>query len=446
MSNIIATDLQKQEIDSGLVELFELVLPDDTTVYFHPGLESDLTEVVFDGNTYKGFPMVIDGLEIASDGAINRPNFSVANIGTLFDTELSGYKPKDLVGQRITRRQTLEKHLTSSPAVELRKVTYVIDRISQETNIAITFEVSAIYDLEGVNLPRRVTVGKYCSWLYQGHELHGKGGCTWREDSSHYEVRPQDDGTIRESSLFFDIDDHPLISNTWLTFSSVQNFSTQITDDSPTITVLTNVTITTGQYITATGVPTGTRVESVSTTDATEITADADATATTTDVSLTFTNVIDWDSSLTFDATSYVRTGTSPNYRYWLSKYDNNTNNDPTSTTYWTEVYSYTDHDTTNHDYSVGDLVKSDITVNGKTLTTIWYCTTAHNSDTAGTDPKNLSAYWRREEACGKRLSSCKCRFEARVLATELDNSVPTSRKNTSQPLPFGGFLGTEKI
>ena len=163
-------------------------------------------------------------------------------------------------------------------------------------------------------------------------------------------------------------------------------------------------------------------------------------------MSLTFTNVIDWDSSLTFDATSYVRTGTSPNYRYWLSKYDNNTNNDPTSTTFWTEVYSYTDHDTTNHNYSVGDLVKSDITVNGKTLTTIWYCTTAHNSDTAGTDPKNLSAYWRSEEACGKRLSSCKCRFEARVLATELDNSVPISRKNTSQPLPFGGFLGTEKI
>ena len=37
MSNVIATDVQTQEVDSELIELFEVTLPDETTMYFHPG-------------------------------------------------------------------------------------------------------------------------------------------------------------------------------------------------------------------------------------------------------------------------------------------------------------------------------------------------------------------------------------------------------------------------
>ena len=44
MSNVIATDLQTQEIDSELIELFEVTLPNGTTLYFHPGLDSDSTD------------------------------------------------------------------------------------------------------------------------------------------------------------------------------------------------------------------------------------------------------------------------------------------------------------------------------------------------------------------------------------------------------------------
>ena len=51
MSNVIATDVQTQEIDSALVELFEVTLPNGTTLYFHPGLDSDLTDVQFRDKT-----------------------------------------------------------------------------------------------------------------------------------------------------------------------------------------------------------------------------------------------------------------------------------------------------------------------------------------------------------------------------------------------------------
>ena len=154
MTNLIATDVQGQEIGS-LIDLFELELPDGSILYFHPGLESDLTTVQFRENvapgyaikTYTAFPMMIDGLDISAEGAMNRPSFTVANVGTTFKGVLGSYKNKDLIGQRVTRRQTLKKYLVgespdlSSPPKELNKVTYVIDRISSENNITITFEV-----------------------------------------------------------------------------------------------------------------------------------------------------------------------------------------------------------------------------------------------------------------------------------------------------------------
>ena len=51
MSNVIATDVQGQEVDSGLVELFEITLPNNTILYLHPGVDSDLTDVRFRDST-----------------------------------------------------------------------------------------------------------------------------------------------------------------------------------------------------------------------------------------------------------------------------------------------------------------------------------------------------------------------------------------------------------
>jgi lambda family phage minor tail protein L len=214
MSNLIASDLQGQEVSSAVITLFELELPDGTFVFFHPGTNASLGSVQFRNKTttavqtYEPFPMMIDGLEVTSDGAINRPTLSIANIGTTFKTLLRGYVPKDLVGQRITRRQTLEKYLVGGGShdasmvndTELSKVTYVIDRISAESSAVLTFEVTAIYDLEGVTLPRREQVGKFCSWVYQGDRLYDKGGCTWHAESKYESQKLFDDFTCHVTS------------------------------------------------------------------------------------------------------------------------------------------------------------------------------------------------------------------------------------------------------
>lgn len=391
MTNLIATDLQGQEIDSPVVDLFELELPNGGILYFHPGLDSDLTDVQFRENvapgyaikTYDPFPMMIDGLDVASDGAINRPSFTVANIGSNFKGVLGEFKNKDLIGKRITRRQTLKKYLVgespdlSSPPRELSKATYVIDRIASENNITITFEVSAIHDLEGITLPRRLMVGKFCSWMYQGYELYDKGGCFWRSDSKISTIKS--DNTVLSHDNFYNANDEPLVAQSWLTANAVQYWN-----------------------------PTGG----------------------------------------SYTQETYVEQASSGKYYQCQFAHTNSATETKSLTgIYWKEVHPFTDHAASTA-YSVGDLVKASVTVNGSTLSTIWYCILAHNSGSGSTAivPTLSSPFWRREELCGKTLNSCKCRFQANIIdPDDTTGSAPSSGKISEYSLPFGSFIGTDK-
>ena len=150
--------------------------------------------IVFDGNTYYGFPITMDGLEVANDGAMGRPNLTIANVESLLLTGstfqnafsstaaeggakpgISNFKLNDLIGKRLTRRRTLEKYLNIDPvtsatkaAIEFPKAVYIIDRIANKTNIMVNIELSVPFDLAGIRVPRREVVGKYCSWIYKG--------------------------------------------------------------------------------------------------------------------------------------------------------------------------------------------------------------------------------------------------------------------------------------
>ena len=214
MSNdIITTDLQSQEVDA-IIELYELELSPSTTLYFHSGVDEGLDDIVYDGNTYIALPLMLDGIESASDGATNRPTLTVANVTNIFKAALSdeGFDFEDLIGKKITRRQTLEKYLVNA-AYEFPRKVYLLDRISGQNNVLVSFELSAPFDVSGIRLPNRVVVGKYCSWLYQGYDTAEKGGCTWTETSSlNY------NGTNYQA--FFDLDDRPLIESGLVTFSA----------------------------------------------------------------------------------------------------------------------------------------------------------------------------------------------------------------------------------
>lgn len=226
-NDIITSDLIQSE-SSALVELFELILdPSDNnpTLFFHPGVEENLSTLKFhphgevnknnnsEANEYTAIPMEMSGVESTSDGPGNRPTLTIANVTNLLRSSLDDedFTFEDLVGTKLRRRRTFAKYLVggddANSPFEFPEATYIIDRISTRTNTLITFELAAPFDLEGVKLPGRFVVGKYCSWIYQGREKQGCGGCIFPSDSS---IIDQND---RAQAAFFDIYDNPLVAN-----------------------------------------------------------------------------------------------------------------------------------------------------------------------------------------------------------------------------------------
>lgn len=228
MSNIIATDAQSTEINTGIVDLYELYLdpndPEDPFC-FHPGVDYSLLELQFYNesnprivNTYSAIPVEMDGLSVTSDGASNRPVLTIANVEHVFtngiEQETGRYlKFKDLVGLKLVKRQTLEKYLIGQPGtsnVELPRQSYYIDRIAEENNKYIKFELATPYDLENIQIPARVVIGKFCPWVYQGQSRAKKGGCTWRIDNKTV-------GEAGAIEIYFNIYDEPLVSKSYVT-------------------------------------------------------------------------------------------------------------------------------------------------------------------------------------------------------------------------------------
>ncbi len=387
MTDLIATDAQKQTIDSPLVTLLEIASPGGT-IYLHTGLDDDLSNIQFRDylnnsqiNTYVPFPVLLDGLEQASDGAINRPTITVANVGNAFKSALSGSSMKDLIGHRIVRRQTLKKYLygespdLSNPPIEFNRVVYTIDRIASENNVSVVYELSSIHDLEGITLPRRTLVGKYCSWQYQGYETHGKGGCLWPSSPGTYD--PSGTNADLPTNLFtpfFDVNDNPMAHVD--RFSSTAAFSISSSYAKNSIVAYS----TTGRY---------------------------------------------------FIATTSLSAAESLPLEHWK------------------EIRTYT-HWAAAQSYAQGDLVRLEITLpNGSLLDTVWFCTAAHTSS-ASNSPTLTSPNWRKEELCSKTLNGCKCRFAGKSLSTVQINgqweAVMSQTKKLGVTLPFGSFPGAAKF
>ena len=89
--NTAIQDVQKQDPGSAIVHVFELELGTGSTVYFHTGLESDLTTVQFRDKTtpstirtYQALPINVTGFKKSTTGALARPTLSIANVLTTF--------------------------------------------------------------------------------------------------------------------------------------------------------------------------------------------------------------------------------------------------------------------------------------------------------------------------------------------------------------------------
>ena len=364
--------VQKQDPGSALVELFELELPAGT-LYFTAAVEANLTTVQFreklptDGTyaprTYTAIPIELKGIERKTDGAAARPTLTVANVLSTFRDAIGTLTNKDLIGKRLVRRTTLQRYLvneaddsTTAPPIEFPTEKFIIDRIASENKVAIKFELASVMDLEGVKLPGRIVVGKYCSWEYQGVDSN-RGGCTWAANSQISL------GTTNHKA-YFTIDDEPILLSTE-TFTTWQAGTT-----SANTLVSKTETINGSPY------------------------------------------TIRWRAN--------VNTASEP------KRAERNED--------WTRVRTYADYDNTE-DY----VYNSDDYEYVESGNTIWRLA----KTSTGNAPSADSIYWVRGDVCGKILSSCKCRFQWQPKSGS--TTVPTFEKDTSIPMPFGGFPGSEK-
>lgn len=346
-NNIITTDLQNLEVPSALIELFEVELTDSIILRFHAGVNEILGDLSFDGNDYIPLPIMIEGIEIASDGAISRPSLTIANVHNVFKSLLNsaGLSFDGLVGKRVTRRQTLEMYLDDA-AYELPKHTFLIDRIAEENALSVKFELTAPYDVSGIRIPNRVVVGKYCSWIYQGRDNPiASGGCSWRATNSL-------DRAGTQYFVYFDSEDRPLLE--------------------------------TGSV-----------------------------------------------STVPYGSNHSIDTFVEYNNNYWRSEASDNSTTPSGSSILWKQVFFWSDWVATPQTpYAVGSYVRHD--------NIVWKCLILPGA----IEPASISLYWKRVDYCGKTLNSCKCRFQF----TPTSEGASSASKDTSIPLPFGGFPGSVKF
>ena len=405
MTDLIVKDLQKQDPGSALVELFELEL-DSTTVYFHSGVEEDLSTVQFreEGGTirtYTALPLQAKGFKSDPSATSARPTITFANVSDTFKTAISDYDA--LLGSTLIRRTTLQKYLVgesgdSTPPVEFPKQIYLFDRIASQSKTAITFECATPYDLQGVTLPKRQVIANACPWLYQGadytlNEYEKIGACTWNRESKYKAAYKTALNGGTEYIALATLDDEYVVPGTGetgaVTFSSTvssltaNNYYTTNTtlggtvrrlkkDGSIDTSVDGNTVPNYWQAITSSAIP-----------------------GTITDGNALVKRVRIWD---TYSA----------------------------STTY----YAYTDD-------RYNDFVR--YTSGG--LTKLWKAKKTSVGQTPG-----FGEYWEPGDVCSKTLTGCKMRYGFDPISVGTASSTGKGKPSTEVVLPFGGFPGSRKF
>lgn len=406
MTDLIVKDVQKQDPGSALVELFELELDSSNTVYFHSGVEEDLSTVQFreEGGTirtYAALPLQAKGFKSDPSATSARPTITFANVSDTFKTAISDYDA--LLGATLTRRTTLQKYLVgesgdSTPPVEFPKQIYLFDRISAQSKTAITFECATPYDLQGVTLPKRQVIANACPWLYQGadytlNEYEKIGACTWNRESKYKAAYKTALNGGTEYIALATLDDEYVVPGTGetgaVTFSSTvssltaNNYYTTNTtlggtvrrlkkDGSIDTSVDGNTVPNYWQAITSSAIP-----------------------GTITDGNALVKRVRIWD---TYSA----------------------------STTY----YAYTDD-------RYNDFVR--YTSGG--LTKLWKAKKTSVGQTPG-----FGEYWEPGDVCSKTLTGCKMRYGFDPISVGTASSTGKGKPSTEVVLPFGGFPGSRKF
>lgn len=125
--------------------------------------------IVFDGQTYAPHPISASGFEVTTNGPLPRPKLTVANIDNALTAIVE--ENDDLTGAIVTRIRTYERFLDGQPDADPEAIkppdVYQIARKTGDDGSSITWELAALTDQDGVELPGRRISRDYCDHVYR---------------------------------------------------------------------------------------------------------------------------------------------------------------------------------------------------------------------------------------------------------------------------------------
>jgi lambda family phage minor tail protein L len=159
-----------------------------------PWLVESVGTVFMGGVEYKPAPIEVTEMEWAGQGKLPKPKLRVSNIGGLAAALVIEYG--DLVGAVVSLRRTFKKFLdgeaNADPSAVMEPDIFVVDRKSEHTKEAIEFELAAVLDQQGIQLPRRLILRDSCDHTYRQWVTTGGGGhfvygsCPYADESRFY--------------------------------------------------------------------------------------------------------------------------------------------------------------------------------------------------------------------------------------------------------------------
>ena len=166
---------------------------------FHNNIKVFNSYIIWQGKTYYPAPIQAEGFDISSRGTLPTPVLRMTaqkeeGVQALSLLRRAIHKYGDIVGAKVTRIRTFAKYLDPDnfssisqidgkqgiyesnfpdqyepdPYAEFPRDIFYVERKSNENKINLEYELSALIDVEGVKLPRRVVLSNKCGFTYRG--------------------------------------------------------------------------------------------------------------------------------------------------------------------------------------------------------------------------------------------------------------------------------------
>lgn len=155
--------------------------------YFYAGTNFNHQPVVYAGISYTPIPLEVTDFEIDGQGRLPRPKLSIANINGFISKLI--LENKDLAGSIISRKRVFVKYIddvnfqnnqnpwgTADAEAAFADEIFFINRKTSESKDAVQFELTTPWEIDNVELPKRLIFALICPFRYRDGETCGYSG------------------------------------------------------------------------------------------------------------------------------------------------------------------------------------------------------------------------------------------------------------------------------